>query len=275
MRKPRCPTGPSRSKEISLSLDTRDLILLLCRFEIDKGEKIGFGFFSDVFKGSWNGRTVAIKILAETTPRKLFLREVAIWKTLHHPNVLPLYGACSTTGEPPWFLVSPFIKNGNLVDHLKRVEQEYRPSGLGVGRNADQPVMHHSARSAGYRANSLPGPLVATPQSLALLYSSSFHGASLTPPGTTARLPGHDNGLSREWDLFRFMHEIAKGMEYLHNNGVLHGDLKGLNVLVDYKHRCLISDFGQSEMKSEAFRMSGTPPHGESFSQPLQVDIAC
>ncbi|KAL0562580.1 hypothetical protein V5O48_019506, partial [Marasmius crinis-equi] len=32
--------------------------------------------------------------------------------------------------------------------------------------------------------------------------------------------------VEREWDLLRFMHEIAKGMEYLHSNGVLHGDLK-------------------------------------------------
>ena len=194
------------------------------------------------------------------------MREVAIWKTLHHPNVLQLYGASSATGEPPWFLVSPFAKNGNLVEHLKRVEYEYRPSGLGVGRSADQPIPRRSPRSAGHRSNSLPGPSVTVPQSLGLLYSSSFHGPGLTPPGTTARLMGHDNDLSRECDLFRFMHEIAKGMEYLHSNGVLHGDLKGVNVLVDYKYRCLISDFGQSEMKSEAYRMSGMPPPGESSS---------
>ena len=56
------------------------------------------------------------------------------------------------------------------------------------------------------------------------------------------------------------MHEIAKGMEYLHSEGVLHGDLKGANVLVDDKYRCVISDFGQSEMKSEVYRISGSLP---------------
>ena len=56
------------------------------------------------------------------------------------------------------------------------------------------------------------------------------------------------------------MYEIAKGMEYLHSEGVLHGDLKAANVLVDDKYRCVISDFGLSEMKSEAYRTSGTLP---------------
>ena len=31
-------------------------------------------------------------------------------------------------------------------------------------------------------------------------------------------------------------------------------------MLVDDRLRCVISDFGQSEMKSEAYRISGTPP---------------
>lgn len=38
---------------------------------------------------------------------------------------------------------------------------------------------------------------------------------------------------------------------------------QAVNVLVDDDIRCVISDFGQSEMKSEAYRLSGTPPPGE------------
>ncbi|KAJ7247107.1 kinase-like domain-containing protein [Mycena rebaudengoi] len=73
-------------------------------------------------------------------------------------------------------------------------------------------------------------------------------------------------GLAIESDLPRFMHEIALGMEYLHAEGVLHGELKarillpGLTskVLVDEKINCLISDFGQEEIRSEVLRLSGT-----------------
>ena len=73
------------------------------------------------------------------------------------------------------------------------------------------------------------------------------------------------------------IHEISKGMEYLHTQGVLHGDLKvrvpavnadtsvkqmaltqAANILVSNDTRCIISDFGQSEMRSEVYRITGT-----------------
>jgi len=199
------------------------------------------------------------------------MREIGIWKTLSHPNVLQLYGASSTTGDPPWFFVSPYLKNGTLVEHLKRVELEERPSGLGVGHSAGHVVtssMLQNTRSQGWRTNSLPAPWLGVNLQSASSPPPPLPG-SLTPPlgriasgrkSPTREQGNAHNDVERSWDLFRFMHEIAKGMEYLHGKGVLHGDLKASNVLVDDKYRCVISDFGQSEMKSEAFRISGTPP---------------
>ena len=109
----------------------------ITRYEIDLEAKVGFGFFSDVYRGTWRGHTVAIKVLAETTPRKIFVHEVEIWKSLYHPNVLELLGASSASGEPPWFLVreklsfltscssisfqqvSKYYPRGSLVKYLK------------------------------------------------------------------------------------------------------------------------------------------------------------
>jgi len=213
------------------------------RYEVDREEKIGIGSFSDVFRGTWRGRAVAIKVLAESTPRTLFVHEIGIWKTLHHPNVLPLYGASSTTGDPPWFFVSPYMKNGTLVDYLNRVEHEDRPSGLDVGVGAKHVIP------------SMPWLGVST--------LSPNAPSENIPPGSRRRTPPGDssNEVQREWDLFRFMHEVAKGMEYLHQQRVLHGNLRASNVLVsDHRYRCVIADFGLSEMKSEAYRINGTPP---------------
>lgn len=230
------------------------------RYEVDRGQMIGIGFFSTVYQGTWQGRTVAIKVLAETTPRKLFQREMGIWKTLRHANVLPLYGASSATGDPPWFFVTQYLKNGTLSEHLRRVEAEQKPSGLGLafttGMGSTSAV--NTPRGPGSRATTLPA---LSPWLGVNLANGLTPAGSLTPPNTRNVKPlPRDTPISREWDLFRFMHEIAKGMDYLHSNGVLHGDLKASNVLVDDKYRCIICDFGQSEMKSEAFRISGTHP---------------
>jgi len=126
----------------------------ITKWEVDREERIGIGFFSDVYKGSWKGIAVAIKTLVPTAPRELFVREAEVWKSLSHPNVLELFGASSTTAEPPWFFVSPYMKHGSLVKYLKNVE-------------------HHS------QANPL-----------------------------------------------KMIYEVALGMAYLHERGVLHGDLK-------------------------------------------------
>jgi abelson tyrosine-protein kinase 1 len=44
---------------------------------------------------------VALKVLAEMTPRQLFVCEAGIWKGLAHANVLELLGVSSTTDDPP------------------------------------------------------------------------------------------------------------------------------------------------------------------------------
>ena len=134
-----------------------------------------------------------------------------------------------------------------------------RPTKLGVGAGSQLVGF----RNIHGRDVSLPGPWRPSEQgssSRPTYEASQSDHQKLTPPGTPKR-PLGDNGtiVPRERDLFRFMHEISKGMEYLHAQGVLHGDLKASNVLVDHRHRCLIADFGQSEMKSEAFRISGYP----------------
>ncbi|KIM89615.1 hypothetical protein PILCRDRAFT_812439 [Piloderma croceum F 1598] len=187
-------SGIDALRRVSHGPDTSLPSWTITKYEVDLDEKIGrigIGYFSTVYKGTWRKRTVAIKVLATTTPRKVFTREIEIWKSLSHVNVLELFGASSAIGEPPWFFVSPYCQNGSLVTYLK----------------------------------------------------------------------GLKNG--EEFDLLRCMHQVAKGMEYLHRKGVLHGDLKGANVLVDDNRRCLVSDFGQSEMRSEAYRLTGTPPaHG-------------
>ncbi|KAG8940662.1 hypothetical protein FRC03_005199, partial [Tulasnella sp. 419] len=51
--------------------------------------------------------------------------------------------------------------------------------------------------------------------------------------------------------------DVVSGLEYLHSIQVVHGDIKGENVLVDGDGRASLCDFGMSEFMDEASRITG------------------
>ncbi|KAF8187358.1 hypothetical protein K438DRAFT_1517593, partial [Mycena galopus ATCC 62051] len=80
----------------------------------------------DIFKGEFNKKIVCIKVLRIFTTElqldkiyKALAREVLIWKELSHPNVLPLLGIHLIVRKPSFCLVSPWMKNGNVMAFLK------------------------------------------------------------------------------------------------------------------------------------------------------------
>jgi len=88
------------------------------------------------------------------------------WKTLHHPNVLPLIGVTMT--ENRFVMVSEWMENGNINAFVKN-----RPD-----------------------ANRL-----------------------------------------------RLLADVTKGLIYMHDRGMVHGDLKGANILIGNDGHACISDF--------------------------------
>lgn len=59
---------------------------------------------------------------------------------------------------------------------------------------------------------------------------------------------------ARGWDQnlgLKLLLDVATGMTYLHSKGILHGDLKTVNVMVD-KNLALIADFGLSKVAQQA-----------------------
>ncbi|KAF7319101.1 Kinase-like protein [Mycena chlorophos] len=54
-------------------------------------------------------------------------------------------------------------------------------------------------------------------------------------------------GRGRDHDTVnRLLHEIAQGLEYLHRSNIVHGDLRGANILIGPDHGARLADFGLS-----------------------------
>ncbi|ORX40883.1 hypothetical protein BD324DRAFT_647787 [Kockovaella imperatae] len=87
--------------------------------EIIQDERVKSGGFADIWRGKWQGEEVAIKELGPSADRQLFIHEVEVWRQLKSRHILPFLGASSTTGPPPWFLVSPYMRNGDALQYLQ------------------------------------------------------------------------------------------------------------------------------------------------------------
>ncbi|KZT57402.1 kinase-like protein, partial [Calocera cornea HHB12733] len=104
------------------------------------------------------------------------IREISIWSTLEHPNVLPFLGLSVQPDLRVPYLVSPWESYGNVMKYLESHE------------DAD-------------RAHLIRG--------------------------------------------------VADGLIYLHDKGVVHGDIKGANILVASDGHPVLADFGLSVIDSQ------------------------
>ncbi|PPQ99915.1 hypothetical protein CVT24_009596 [Panaeolus cyanescens] len=55
----------------------------------------------------------------------------------------------------------------------------------------------------------------------------------------------------RRIDYLKFVTHICQGLEVLHNMGLVHGDLRAINILVDIQGNPLLSDFGLSKIMQD------------------------
>lgn len=134
---------PAAKKHVAISPEPDD-------WEVDRTgivmkHKLGSGQYGDVYEALWKryNMTVAVKTLKEDTMAlNDFLAEAgkksllsssalshrqtfssaAIMKEMKHPNLVQLLGVC--TREPPFYIITEFMQNGNLLDFLRNCSRE-------------------------------------------------------------------------------------------------------------------------------------------------------
>jgi len=97
-----------KESELSTMLDYEEITI--------KGPPIGVGGFSKVFKGSWRGSVVAVKVLRDQNPHAKelaqFKKEIELINKLRHKNIVNFLGAVTVPGK--MCLVTEYIELGSL-----------------------------------------------------------------------------------------------------------------------------------------------------------------
>jgi len=151
------------------------------------------GGYADVWKGEYCGRDIAVKVLRTYSNSDLqkiigrFCKEVVMWKSLRHPNVLPLIGI--TMSETRFAMVSDWMVNGNINDFVRAHPKVDR---------------------------------------LMLLIG------------------------------------VTEGLIYIHSQGMIHGDLKGANILIDQTGNARLADFGLLTIISDPTNRFSSSSHAQA-----------
>ncbi|KZP01083.1 kinase-like protein [Calocera viscosa TUFC12733] len=110
-----------------------------------------------------------------------------------------------------------------------------------------------------------------------------FYGASVTsnPPFIVSRILENGNAINYlrsnpGFNRVKLVHEVALGMTYLHHMNIIHGDLKGVNILIDDSGKAVVCDFGLSKVKQHAIsrapsQIGGQSPGTLRFMSPEQM----
>jgi hypothetical protein len=220
--------------------------------EVELDGVLGQGGYGEVHKAVWKGTEVAVKMIsnknysretersfkeevhnsdhARVTLRSahcswdlVYLLQVRVMTTLRHPNVVLFMAAC--TKPPDMAIVMEYMALGSLYD----------------------------VRGG--------------------IYIRTTSGRDLTPfvrltdlsSLTSARMQLLHNELIPDIPFLlkvKIGYQAAKGMHFLHSSGIVHRDLKSLNLLLDSKWNVKVSDFGLTKFKEEVKRNGNSDAAG-------------
>ncbi|XP_064627957.1 mitogen-activated protein kinase kinase kinase 7-like [Lineus longissimus] len=78
-------------------------------------EVVGRGAFGVVSRARWRNKEVAVKLIETENEKKAFITELKQLSRVNHPNIVRLYGACTTQ---PVCLVMEYAEGGSLYNVL-------------------------------------------------------------------------------------------------------------------------------------------------------------
>jgi hypothetical protein len=233
------------------------------RFVIQR--HIGAGGMGIVFEAFDQVRrqTVALKKLpkADSSGLYRFKKEFRSLADVAHPNLVPLYELIADGND--WFFTMELVEG---IDFLTYVRAAAAMAGIATDLSEDQATLQSGDTD----------PTLITPVDHD---SDTIRGVMAEGPPTldsvrpVRRVTRDRGGPAAHFPSLRMaMHQLAEGINALHNAGKLHRDLKPSNVLVRPNGHVVILDFGLVEElehgRKTSFTLAGTPV----YMSPEQIE---
>lgn len=225
-------------------------------FEIRR--EIGRGGMGTVFEG-WQRslqRVVAVKVLAAPigltdTAVQRFQREAQAAAKLHHTNIVPIYAQGEQEGV--YYYAMELVRGRSVHDII--VEARGSQDAPGQGQTATL-VMAGSGSTNG-ADGSAAGSTSRVPRP-----------PSATTGRTSVRAAAASQATVDHFDtIARLTATVAEALEYAHQAGVIHRDIKPHNLILGDDGRLCITDFGLARVAEQP----GMTMTGEFIGSPLYM----
>lgn len=214
--------------------------------------EIGRGGMGVVYE-AWQlslGRRVALKVLpfaGAFDPRQLqrFRHEAQAAAQLHHSHIVPVYAVGCERGVH--FYAMQLIEGQSLAELIRQLREQ---AGL-----AEEPANNSTAagqRSAAKPTTSSPLKFDTTPGAATLSLSTAR--SPLPAGGPWSQNLSMQRG-TRKQEFFRVAARLAlqaaEALDYAHQFGVIHRDIKPGNLLIDGRGHLWITDFGLAQFQTD------------------------
>jgi serine/threonine protein kinase len=192
---------------------------------------------------------MSLERVTDGTSADLFAREVGAIAALDHPNILPVLHV-GMIEDGRYYLVMKFAAHGSLQNYCQLTSQDRSilPTALPV----DTPVFPESTVSMETVAMSGAGGQLAVEPG-----QDEDAGTPAVP------IPGQPSVLTPQ-QLLPYVEDVAAALQYAHDHGIIHLDVKPANLLLDSENRIMLADFGASTFLEDSTHASlhaygGTP----------------
>ena len=230
---------------------------------------IGSGAFGDVYEAEQLpplNRRVAIKVMsldtvADGQSAELFAREVGAIAALDHPNILPVLRVGSLE-DGRSYLVMKYAAHGSLQNYCQLTPQNLSIlptiTPTNVLGSPDESSAHNSANTVLMAGPANPlvdagEPVIETTNHEEDIDKTVAVNAQKTESIITDEVKpetplSSESSVLTPQQILPYVESAAAALQYAHDHGIIHLDVKPANLLLDGADRLLLADFGVSAL---------------------------